>query len=69
MHRITRRRMLQGTLAAAGLGASPALARGGSANGDLRLALIGAGGRGRDLTGWVQASKGARLVAMCDADR
>ena len=69
MHWITRRRMLQGTIAAAGLGASSALARSGSANGDLRLALIGAGGRGKNLTDWVVASKGARLVAMCDADR
>ncbi len=69
MHRITRRRLLQGTVATGGLVAANALARIGSANGDLRLALIGAGGRGKNLIDAVLASEGARMVAICDADR
>ena len=66
---ITRRQMLQGSAAVIGLGLSTAHASSGSANGDMRLALIGAGGRGRMLADWVLASKRARLVAVCDADR
>lgn len=68
----TRRDFLKTSATAAvagfGLAASPSIMRGQSPNQDLRVAVIGTGGRGgKHITGFAEA-KGAQLVALCDAD-
>src|SRR5580658_346857 len=40
-----------------------------SANDDIRMAVVGFNGRGKDhIKGW-QETKGVRLVALCDVDK
>jgi predicted dehydrogenase len=39
------------------------------ANGDIRVAVVGFGGRGKDHIHGLRAVKGTRLVALCDVDR
>lgn len=81
MNQLTRKQFLKASLAAGGAAlftracstppaAALAVARTGSANGDIRIAVVGINSQGaghmRDyLTGKI---KGARLVALCDAD-
>lgn len=48
--------------------AAPAIAQSGSANEDLRVAVIGTGGRGGSHINGFAGAKGSRLVALCDAD-
>ena len=55
--------------AVAGLGLSTARAAKESANGDLRVGLIGCGGRGGQLLQWLAVAKGCQVVALCDADK
>ena len=72
MRSISRRRMLKSTataVAAVGLGTAAASAQTDAVNEELRIGLIGTGGRGRSLAGWIRGAKGAKLVAICDADR
>ena len=74
MHRSSRRQFLKtssATVAGAVVFATPALARAASANGRLRVAVIGLGGRGRvshcgalhDL-----AAENVEIAALCDCD-
>ncbi len=56
-------------MAIAGLGTSNLFAKSNTSESDLRLALIGAGGRGNNLANFVLNTNGARLVAFCDADQ
>ena len=68
----TRRDFLKSTAVASaglGLGAAPVFAQKPGANEELRVAVIGTGGRGgAHVTGFAEA-KGSRLVALCDADQ
>lgn len=67
----TRRDFLKTSAAAtAGLAfAAPAIGQSGSANGDLRVAIIGTGGRGGEHIGGFGKAKNAKIVALCDADQ
>ena len=58
-----------GALAAAGLSfGCPAIGRSRSINEELRVAVIGTGGRGGAHISGFQNAKNSRLVALCDAD-
>lgn len=64
-----KRRHFLSTSAFAGVFAlTPSLARASSANGDLRVCLIGFHSRGKNLSDELQKCKGAKLVALCDVD-
>ena len=67
----TRREFITFSAAAASIsvGLGPVLARSSSPNEDLRMAVIGLGGRGRHLADRVVSANRAKLVAVCDADR
>ena len=47
---------------------TPSFSRAASANGVLRVCIIGFNGRGKGLAGDLMRCKGAKLVALCDAD-
>jgi len=49
--------------------AAPALSRAAGANEDIRYAVVGFNGRGKDHLEGMRKVKGVRLVALCDADR
>jgi predicted dehydrogenase len=72
MHQTTRRCFLKSSLLATGALGLPAYcwARVPGANDDIRVGVVGFGGRGADhIEGFRKlASKGARLVALCDPD-
>jgi predicted dehydrogenase len=53
---------------AANKAAAPATARPNGANGDIRFAVVGFGGRGQSHISGLGELKGMRLVALCDAD-
>lgn len=69
MSSITRRRFLSGAAAA---GAATLIfnskLRALDANGDVRVAIVGTGGRGSDHIKAFSKVKGCRIVAVCDAD-
>ena len=67
----TRRSFLKSTAIAAGALSIPASswARVDGANGDLRVAVIGFNGRGKDHIEGFRRQKGVRLVALCDVDK
>ena len=67
----TRRSFLKNTAIAAGALSIPASswARVDGANGDLRVAVIGFNGRGKDHIEGFRRLKGVRLVALCDVDK
>jgi predicted dehydrogenase len=68
-HRINRRKLLQGTLAAGTLTVLPAgLARGYAANETVNLGIIGVGGMGAGNRAWFKRIGGNNIVALCDAD-
>src|SRR5262245_47949813 len=79
MNRFSRRQFLKTSLAAgASLGALPSILRarqapaasaGGSANGDIRIAVVGFHGRGGEHIKEWSTMKGVRLVALCDVDQ
>lgn len=72
MANISRRDLLKTSAAATAvtaLGVAPAIAKNASANEELRVAVIGTGGRGGAHIQGFHAAKGARLVALCDADQ
>jgi predicted dehydrogenase len=71
MTQLTRRSFLRsGALACAAAGLSPrALARVPGANGDIRLAVVGLNGKGKDHVAGFSAIPGVRVVALCDVDR
>ena len=65
----TRRSFLSTTTLAGAFAFAPTFARAaGSANGDLRVCVIGFNGRGKGLANEVSKAKGAKLVALCDVD-
>ena len=71
MSRFTRRQFVQGSVAAGaalGVGFSP-WRRALGANEEIRVAVIGFNGRGKSHIGGALGYKGARLVALCDADK
>ncbi len=75
MERTTRRSFIkQSTTVAAGVGVAAALpsstwARPVGANDDIRIAVVGLGGRGRHHVETFKEMKGVRVVALCDPDR
>jgi len=69
MSRITRRRFLSTTAAAsAGMILASSSRRVLGANDDIRVAIVGTGGRGGNHIDAFSKMKGARIVALCDAD-
>ncbi len=65
------RRAFLSTIAAAGLGAAfsaRSRAQVAGANGDIRLAIVGLNGRGKELAVAFPAIPGVRVVALCDCD-
>jgi predicted dehydrogenase len=71
MNKITRRSFFKRTALAAGALSLPARswAQVDGANSDIRIAVIGFNGRGKDHIKEVRPIKGVRLVALCDVDR
>lgn len=71
MTRLTRRSFLNSSaIACAGLGLSAsAMARVAGANGDVRVAVVGLNGKGKDHVRGFSAIPGVRVVALCDVDR
>ncbi len=75
MKKITRRSFIRrSATVAAGVGAAAALpasswAQVNGANDDIRVAVVGLGGRGRAHVGKFQGMQGVRVVATCDPDR
>jgi len=77
MNNWTRKDFLKTTLAGGGAlmasrglyGQAPAAGRAGSANGDIRVAVVGVNAQGRGhMLDYASKLKGARLVAICDVD-
>jgi hypothetical protein len=70
MNQLNRRSFLkQSALATASLSFFPAIAKSqGSANGDIRVAVVGFAGRGGSHISGFSGLKGARVVALCDVD-
>src|ERR1035441_2945113 len=48
---------------------APVASRATGANGDLRFAVVGFGGRGKDHIAELRKVNGARMVALCDVDQ
>ncbi|MCH7752927.1 MAG: Gfo/Idh/MocA family oxidoreductase, partial [Planctomycetes bacterium] len=75
MEKITRRSFIRrSTTIAAGVSVAAALpsltwARPVGANNDIRVAVVGLGGKGRDHVNVFKKIKGVRVVALCDPDR
>jgi predicted dehydrogenase len=71
MNKLNRRSFLkQSALAGASLSLWPAISKAqGSANGDIRVAVVGFGGRGGSHISGFRQLKGVRVVALCDADK
>ncbi len=74
MEKMTRRSFIrQSAKVAAGVGAAAALpsiwARPVGANDDIRVAVVGLGGKGRQHVKIFKGIKGVRVVALCDPDR
>jgi predicted dehydrogenase len=74
MAKITRRQFLANGLSVAagsylGLSLYASPIRANSANGDIRIAVIGTGGRGGGLIDEFQNIQGVNVVALCDADQ
>ena len=68
MKRISRRRFLGGSLTA-GAALLPPHARAIGANGDVRMAVVGLRGRGKNLVHLFAQITGVRVVALCDVDQ
>ncbi len=64
--RLTRRRFMQGTLAAGAALAAPAVLRGRNLNEKLNIAVIGCGGRG---AGNLRSVESENIVAICDVNQ
>jgi predicted dehydrogenase len=71
MKRITRRTFMKGTLAASAAITLPKMANAAirGANEDIRLAVVGVGGKGSAHCKVFSRLKGVRLVAVCDANQ
>ena len=69
MNQITRRQALKTTAAATvAFSAAPAIVRASSLKDDIRIAVIGTGGRGGAHINGFTSAKGSQVVALCDAD-
>jgi predicted dehydrogenase len=70
-HKFTRRTFLRGTIAAGAAFSLPARIYAGveGANSDVRVAVIGFNGRGKDHIGGLLGCKGVRITALCDVDQ
>lgn len=71
MSQLTRRRLLKQTASAAaisGLGIAPTFASRPNINEEIRVAVIGTGGRGSSHIQGFSRAQGSRVVALCDAD-
>jgi predicted dehydrogenase len=64
----TRRRFLSTSALAGAFALTPSFTRAASANGDLRVCVIGFNGRGKGLANEIIRCKNAKLVALCDVD-
>ncbi|MEM0897091.1 MAG: Gfo/Idh/MocA family oxidoreductase, partial [Verrucomicrobiota bacterium] len=71
MNHPSRRRFLKGSLATAGLAATslPANAQSSGANTDLRVAVVGCGGKGKGHLKSLLGAEGVRVAGVCDVDR
>jgi predicted dehydrogenase len=71
MRKLTRRNFLKQTAFAAGALSLPARSwsQVAAANGDIRIAVVGFNGRGRDHLAEWRKTPGVRLTALCDVDR
>jgi predicted dehydrogenase len=69
--KLTRRTFLRGTIAAGAAFSLPARIYSAveGANSDIRMAVIGFNGRGKDHIGGLLGCKGVRITALCDVDR
>jgi predicted dehydrogenase len=65
---MNRRHFLSTSALAGAFALTPSFSRATSANGVLRVCIIGFNGRGKGLAGDIMRCKGAKLVALCDAD-
>lgn len=68
---ITRRSFLKSSVTAVAAGILPvhSWSQVAGANDDIRVAVVGFNGRGKDHIGGLRRLKGVRIVALCDADR
>jgi predicted dehydrogenase len=66
--RISRREFVK-TSAVAGMSLAVPFAKARGANGDIRVAVVGINGQGRNHINWFREIPGVRVVALCDADR
>ncbi|HYE32943.1 MAG TPA: Gfo/Idh/MocA family oxidoreductase [Methylomirabilota bacterium] len=71
MKKVTRRSFMKTAAWAAGVTALPARvwAQAPGSNSDIRVAVVGFNGRGKDHISGLSAVKGVRLVGLCDADQ
>ncbi len=69
MSRNIRRRDFMKTSAAVGLLSAVPFARVRGANSDIRVAVVGVRGQGRNHINWFRSIAGVRVVAICDVDR
>ncbi len=64
----SRRRFIQSTAAVCATTLLPSYSRAMNSNEDIRVAIVGLGGRGRDLLAACEKCDGVRIVALCDPD-
>jgi predicted dehydrogenase len=69
MTRLTRRAFVQTAVAAGASWTARSWARVPGANGDLRVAVVGLNGKGKDHVTAFRGIPGVRVVALCDVDR
>lgn len=70
MSTLTRRSFIKSSMAVgAGLALATPFSRARGANDEIRVAVVGVGGQGGGHMGYFSRCQGARLVAICDADR
>lgn len=68
MKAANRRHFMQTTAAIGATAALPKFSRVIGANDDIRVGVVGVGGRGRQLLGGIENCQGVRVVALCDPD-
>jgi predicted dehydrogenase len=69
MTRVTRRRFVQAGVIAGASWSARSWARVPGANGDVRLAVVGLNGKGKEQAAAFRGIPGVRVVALCDVDR
>lgn len=68
MSNSNRRQFIQSTAVACAAATLPRISSTCGANEEIRVALVGVGGRGRQLLGEIEKCQGVRVVAFCDPD-